>query len=338
MHLHTLPKIELHRHLAGSIRLETAFEMAHEAHLPVPARSPADLSAHLQVLQPMDDLSQVLKVFEFIARLFTREDHVERIAREVILDAAREHIKLLELRFSPDYLARSAGLSWDRLTEHLLEGVDKGRQEAGDIEVGLIAIVSRNLGVASAEKTANYASRWQDVLCGFDLADDERAWPSHKFARALAPLEALGLPLTVHSGEATGPEFVRDTLESLHPRRLGHGIAVAQDETMIEQVVRDRVAIEACPTSNVRTRSVPSFEAHPAKQLLDRGVLVTLNTDDPGLFDLTLTGELEVARERMGFSDEDLLKAQHNALQASFLPLEVRQAVADRYFEGVPVS
>ena len=338
MHIHALPKVELHRHLAGSIRLETAFDLAKEAHLPVPARSPQDLSAHLQVLEPMDDLGEVLEVFQFIAKLFTREDHIKRIAREVVLDAARENIKLLELRFSPDYLAHSAGLSWDRLTGYLLEGVEKGREEAGDIEVGLIAIVSRNLGVESAEKTADYALRWKDVLCGFDLADDERAWPSRMFVAALQPLEALGLPLTVHSGEATGPEYVKDTLESLRPRRLGHGIAVAADDALVEQVIRDQVAIEACPTSNVRTRSVPSFEAHPAKRLLDRGVRVTLNTDDPGLFDLTLTGELEVARESMGFTDDDLRTVQHHALRASFLPLEVRQTVADRYFDGVRLS
>ncbi len=338
MDVKSLPKVELHRHLAGSIRIETAFDMAEAAHLPVPARSPQDLSPYLQVLEPMEDLGQVLEVFQFIARLFTTETHIERIAREVILDAAAENIKLLELRFSPDYLSQSAGLSWDRLTGFLLEGVEKARQEAGDIEVGLIAIVSRNLGVASARRTADYARRWKDVLVGFDLADDERAWPSSMFVEALRPLEALGLPLTVHSGEATGPDYVKDTLDSLHPRRLGHGIAVAADDALIERVVREQVAIEACPTSNVRTRCVPSFAQHPAKTLLDRGAAVTLNTDDPGLFDLTLTGELEVAQTQMGFSGDDLLAVQHHALRASFLPLDVRTRIAQRHFHGLTLA
>ncbi len=338
MDLRALPKVELHRHLAGSIRLETAFDLAKRAHLPTPARSPQELSTHLQVLEPMNDLGQVLKVFEFIAKLFTSEDQIERVAHEVVLDAASEHICLLELRFSPDYLAQSAGLSWDRLTESILKGVQRACAEAPEIEVGLIAIVSRNLGVASAVRTADYARRWRDVLVGFDLADDEQAWPSRMFVDALRPLEELGLPLTVHSGEATGPAYVQDTLDSLRPRRIGHGVAVGADEALIERVIREKVTLEVCPTSNVRTRSVATFEDHPAKRLFDQGVSIAINTDDPGLFDLTLTGELTVARDRMGFTDEDLLAVQRQALQASFLPRDTRVRISERHFGGAPVE
>ena len=333
MNLHTLPKVELHRHLEGSIRLSTAFDLAREAHLPLPARNPEDLRPLLQVLEPMESLGQVLAVFDHIAKLFTSEVLVERLAYEVVCDAASDAIRLLELRFSPDYMARPAGLSWDRLTESILRGIDRASREH-DITVGLIAIVSRNLGVESAERTMDYARRWRSALVGFDLADDEVSWPSRLFADALRPLRELGLGLTVHSGEATGPEFVNDTLEALAPRRLGHGVAVARDEALIERVVREKITIEACPTSNLRTRAVPSLEAHPAKTLLDRGVCVTLNTDDPGLFDLTLTGELEVARTRMGFTDEDLVQVQRNALEASFLPAAAKRAAAVRWFGG----
>ena len=337
MNLQKMPKIELHRHLEGSIRLPTAFALARAARVNLPASSPEALRGALQVLEPMRDLASVLAVFELIGRLFTSVEIVERLAYEVVTDAALDNIKLLELRYSPDYMARHAGLSWDHMTEALIRGVHRASAEHG-VEVGLISIVSRSLGVPSARATMDYARRWRTALVGFDLADDEAAWPSHLFQEALEPLAALGLPLTVHSGEATGPEHVWDTLRALSPRRIGHGVAVAADPALVAEVRARGVLIEVCPTSNVRTRAVPSLADHPARTLFHAGVPLSINTDDPGLFDLTLTGELEVAREQMGFTDAELWTMQRQALAASFLPETTRDRVFQRNFTLDPLS
>lgn len=331
MNLHTMPKVELHRHLEGSIRLPTAFALARQAGVDLPASSPEALRGALQVLEPMRDLAAVLAVFDLIGRLFVRAEIVERLAYEVVSDAAADHIKLLELRYSPDYMARHAGLDWDAMTEALLRGVDRAAHEHG-VAVGLISIVSRSLGVDSARRTMDYARRWRSALVGFDLADDEASWPSSRFQEALEPLGALGLPLTVHSGEATGPEHVWDTLTALSPRRLGHGVAVGADGALIDEVRRRGVAIEVCPTSNLRTRAVPSLAEHPAHALWRAGVPISINTDDPGLFDLTLTGELEVARDHMGFTEAELLDVQRAALGSSFLETGTREALFARHF------
>lgn len=326
MNLITLPKVELHRHLEGSVRPQTALELARRYRLPLPTQDPAQLSAALQVLAPMDSLAQVLGVFDHIARLFADLEVVERLAQEVVVDAALDGVQLLELRFSPDYMARGAGLPWEGLLEAIQAGVARA-QATHPIAVGLVVIASRSLGVESAHHTARFAARHADAVVGFDLADDELSWPSRRFVQALAPLQGLGLGLTVHSGEAGGPEYVWDTLRSLAPQRLGHGVAVGSDPALAAEVRARGVTLEMCPTSNVRTRAVPSFAEHPAWRLAQEGLRVTLSTDDPGLFDLTLSGELALAGQAMGFTPAALVQAQRTALEASFLP-EVHKAPA----------
>lgn len=331
--LRALPKVELHRHLEGSVRLGTALELARRAGVDLPAHSPEALRGALQVLAPMDSLEQVLSVFGYIGRLFVDDAAVERLAYEAVIDAADDGVVLLELRFSPDYMAGAAGLDWDAMTEAVQAGVARARAER-DIAVGLIGIVSRSLGVASAQRTVAWARRWRDALVGFDLADDEVGWPSHLFTEVLAPVHELGLGLTVHSGEACGPSYVWDTLRALRPARLGHGVAVAADPELVAAVRDADVAIEVCPTSNLRTRAVPSLAAHPARALFGQGVQISINTDDPGLFDLTPTGELEVARDHMGFSEAELRAVQAQSLAASFLPAEIKAGVAARHFRA----
>lgn len=318
MDLHRMPKVELHRHLEGSVRLPTAFALAEAAHLALPASSPEALRRALCVLEPMDDLAAVLAVFDLIGRLFVSTDVVERLAYEVVCDAAAENIRLLELRYSPDYMSRRAGLDWDHMTEAILRGVARATAEH-DIVVGLIAIVSRSLGLVSARRTVDYALRWGDALVGFDLADDEVSWPSGLFREELARLEGAGLGLTVHSGEASGPAHVWETLRALSPRRLGHGVAVGADPALVQEVLRRGVAIEVCPTSNLRTRAVPSLREHPARALFQAGVPLCFNTDDPGLFDVTLTEELRLAHEEMGFTLDELQRIQRGAIFLSFL-------------------
>jgi adenosine deaminase len=204
-----------------------------------------------------------------------------------------------------------------------------------DVAVGLIAIVSRGYGPSSATRTAEFATRWRHALVGFDLADDEVSVPPAAFADAVARARAAGLAVTVHSGEGTAPAYVRESLEHFDPRRIGHGVAVADDPALIDRVVAAGVALEMCPTSNERTRAVPSLRAHPARELLRRGVAVTLNSDDPALFGIDLTHEWRVAREALGFTDADLARATGHALAASFLPPARVREVAARHFKWV---
>lgn len=332
MDLRSLPKVELHRHLEGAIRLQTIIDLYREVGQQLAARTPEELAPEAQVLRPMSSLTEVLTYFRVAQEAFRDYGAVERIAFEAVEDLATDSVRLAEIRFSPEFLCKPFELDWDRALEAILAGVDR----AGDLDVavGLIAIVSRSYGIESAERTVQFALRNREHLVGFDLADDELHHPAAMFADVLAPLREAGIPLTAHYGEAGGPEYPREAVQALGVSRLGHGVSVAWDPAVTELVVDRGVALEMCPTSNERTNAV-SLEHHPARRLLQEGARVTINTDDPGLFGIDLTHELSVAADVLGFDDNELKRITTNALEASFLPEAVKADVRQRHFGWV---
>lgn len=331
MDLRALPKVDLHRHLEGAIRLSTIIDVYREAGEPLPADTPEELAPMAQVLRPMDSLEEVLSFFHIAQGALRSYEAVERIAYEAVEDLASDNVRLAELRFSPDFMCRPAGLDWDGAMEAVLAGLRRARSEH-DVAVGLIAIASRSFGLESADRTVRFALRHRDHLVGFDLADDELAWPAREFVDVLGPLREAGLSLTAHYGESGGPEYPKEAIELLDVRRLGHGVSVAWSPEVTRLAIERGVVIEACPTSNARTRAVPSIAEHPARRLLHEGALVTINTDDPRLFGIDLTHELDVARRDLGFDRADLRAVTENAIAASFLPENVKQEVRRRHF------
>jgi adenosine deaminase len=336
MDLRTLPKVELHRHLEGAIRLQTIIDLYRDAGEPLEAKTPDKLAPKAQVLRPMKSLAEVLTYFLVAQGAFRDYAAVERIAFEAVEDLADDNVRLAELRFSPDFLCRPHELDWDKAMEAILAGVERATDL--DVAVGLIAIVSRSYGIESAERTVEFALRHRDHLVGFDLADDEINNPPAKFARALAPIRDAGIPLTAHYGESAGPEYPREAVQVLAVSRLGHGVSVAWDPAVTALVIERGVTLEMCPTSNERTNAVPSLGHHPARRLLQEGAVVTINTDDPGLFGIDLTHELSVARDVLGFDESDLRLVTANALDASFLPEAVKADVRRRHFGWVDAA
>ena len=332
--LKAVAKVDLHRHLEGAIRLQTLIDLYRDAGAPLPESTPEDLARRAQVLRPMDSLEAVLAVFGVAQRAFFDPEATERIAYEAVEDLANDGVRLAELRFSPHFLCAPNDLDWDEAMAAIARGVERASREH-DVAVGLIAIVSRNYGMESAERTVAFALRNRERLAGFDLAGDERAYPPSMYVDALAPIADAGIPLTAHYGESGGPQFPKEAIEALGALRLGHGVSVAWDPE-VTALARDRgVALEMCPTSNVRTHAVATIAEHPARALLDEGVRVTINTDNPGLFAIDLTQELEACRDDLGFTDDELRRVTQNALDASFVDDKVKADVRDRHFGWV---
>jgi adenosine deaminase len=331
MDLRTVAKVDLHRHLEGAIRLSTMLDLYRKAGTPLPERTPEELAPRAQVLGVMDSLEAVLARFPLAQGAFVDEAACERIAYEAVEDLARDQVRLAELRFSPEFLCEPHGLDWDAAMEAIVRGVERASNEH-DVAVGLIAIASRNYGLGSAERTVGFALRHRERLVGFDLAGDERAFPPSLYVDVLARLEGSGLKLTTHYGESGGPQYPGEAIEALGSLRLGHGISVAHDPEVTALARQRGVTLEMCPTSNLRTGGVPSLAEHPARRLLEQGVRVTINTDNPGLFAVDLTHELEAARDVLGFTDEDLRLATANALDASFLDEATKAEVRRRHF------
>ncbi len=331
MDLRALAKVELHRHLEGSLRLSTIVELSREAGVALPAETPEDLAPHALVREPLASLEEALARFAIAQNSVRTYEAVRRISSEAVEDLAAENVRLAELRFSPDFLCAPGGLDWDRAMEAILEGVGETAARH-DVAVGLIAIVTRENGPESARATAEFALRHREHLVGFDLAGIEVGFPPAMFAEALAPIRDAGLGVTTHYGESGGPEYPREAIEVLRSQRLGHGLSVARDAAVADLVAERGVTLEMCPTSNWLTGGVRRVEDHPARRLLRQGLSVTINSDDPGLFGIDLTHELEVARDALGFGEDDLRLATGNAIRASFLPDDIKADVRARHF------
>ena len=329
--LRALPKVELHRHLEGAVRLETMLELYRGSGRPLAEATAAELAPRAQVLQPVDSLEAVLSRFTVAQEAFWNAEACERIAYEAVEDLARDNVRLAELRFSPDFLCRPHDLDWDAALDAIVRGVERGSAEH-DVAVGLIAIASRNYGMASAERTLDFALRRREDFVAFDLAGDERSFPPSMYTEIVARMDGSGLKLTAHYGESAGPQFPREAIEALGALRLGHGVSVA-DDPEVTALARERdVTLEMCPTSNVRTRAVRSVREHPARRLLDEDVRVTISTDNPGLFAIDLTHELEACRDQLAFDEQDVRKISANALEASFVDEVTKADVRARHF------
>ena len=332
--LKATPKVDLHRHLEGSIRLGTLLDLHREHGHALPETSEAELAPSAQVLEPLSSLDEVLARFTIAQGAFFDEAACERIAFEAVEDLAADHVRLAELRFSPGFLCEPHGLDWDEAMAAIARGAERASARF-DVVVGLIAIASRNYGLESAERTAEFAWRHRDRLVAFDLAGNEQTHPPSLYTDVVAGLEGSGLHLTTHYGEAGGAEFPREAVEALDSERLGHGVSVAEDPSVIALVRERGVTLEMCPTSNRRTGAVDDLAEHPARRLLDQDVSVTINTDNPGLFAVDLTNELEVCVERLGFSDDDLRRVTSNAIDASFVDDRTKADVRPRHFGWV---
>jgi adenosine deaminase len=330
--LRSTTKVELHRHLEGAIRLATVFELSNQAGLPLPADSPESFAPHALIREPVDSLEEALRAFTYAQNAVRTYEAVRRIAREAVEDLHDEGVRLAELRFSPEFLCAPARLDWDAALESVLEGVAEATAAGRDVAVGLIAIFSRDYGMDSARRTVDFALRHRDRLVGFDIAGSELGYPPSLYVEVISPLVGSGLGLTTHYGESGPPEYPKEAIEILGPSRLGHGLSVSRDQDVTALVVERGVTLEMCPTSNWLTKGVATVDEHPIRELLQRGVKVTLNTDDPGLMGIDLVHEWQVARDRIGLSDEDFRAVTANALAASFLPHEVKADVRRRHF------
>jgi adenosine deaminase len=326
-----LPKAEIHLHLEGAIRTQTLVDIAREYHLDLPSFDPSELDKHVKVVDQMRDLNAVLEAFAIFQNSITSPQVVERIAWELFEDSARQNIKLLEVRFSPDWAFHGHNLDWDACLEGLLRAAERAERELG-MAVGYIAITSRSMGPESCVKTVDWAIRHRRDILGIDLADSEDMYPIREFVKPVMKAREAGLKVTVHSGENTPASAVVETIYAVSPDRIGHGIHIIEDPSAVELVKARGVTLEVNPWSNYLTNSVPSIEEHPLKRLFDLGVKVTINSDDPEVLETNLNNEYRIAHEVLGMSLKEIAVCNRYAAEASFLPRGKKQAVLERYF------
>lgn len=325
-----MPLIDLHRHLDGSVRVQTILDLGVKYNLPLPAWTVEELKPVVQVTSPQPGILAFFEKFRWQTLVMVDAESIRRIAYENVEDAFLGGLDYIELRFSPWFMAQAHQLDPNLVTQSVLEGVEDGRRDFG-IPVGLIGILSRTYGVETAMRELDIILSYRDSITGIDLAGDEIHFPGEFFVPHFQKARRLGLHITVHAGEATGPESVWQALNDLGAERIGHAVQAPEDPKLMDYLVEKRIPIESNLTSNVQTSTVSDYASHPLRLFMDKGICATINTDDPGISAIDLDYELNIAAPLAGLSGEQITQARLNSLEAAFLPEIEKQRIRQKY-------
>lgn len=326
--LASLTKVELHRHLEGSLRVATLCELAHRYDLDVP-RGFEELRRHVEMSRDGAGSRTFLSIFSLLRRFYLSPDVIRRLTREAIEDACNDNIRYLELRFTPVALSSTRRYPLKDVTEWVLEERRHACVAFPKIQIALIASVNRHESVALAEEVLRIAVDHKDEIVGIDLAGDEVNCSAEPFVGVFREAKREGLGVVIHAGEWAGPKAVRHAIQELGAVRIGHGIRVVEDAMVVELARDADVTFEVCPTSNLLSGAISRLSNHPLRRMLALGLKVTLNTDDPTIFNVTLTGELATAMEKLGLTFSEIKDVMLTAAASTFQPLAARESMIE---------
>ena len=326
--LKEMPKVDLHRHLEGSLRVESMQEVVRESGIKLPQHS--DFRRLVQVMQDEPLTSQnFLSKFAVLRLLYISPEVIQRFAYEVVADAAADGVKYLELIFTPVALSRQKNYPLGEVMDWVLESVRQAEKDLG-IKTRLIASANRHESVELAEQTARLAADRLDMgIVGLGLVGNEADFAAKPFLGIFREARQAGLELSIHAGEWNGPQNVREAIQDFGAKRIGHGVRAMEDPAVVELAREQGTVFEVCLSSNYHSGVFSPLEAHPIRDMLNAGLNVTLNTDDPGISNITLTDEYRIAFEKLGF-DLDLIQQRIlAAAQAAFLPADERSKLLE---------
>lgn len=317
MSLKEMPKIELHVHLDGSMRLETASELS--------SRPVEEIRDAMVAPSKCFDLSDYLTRFAFPISLLQTKDNLTRVAKELALDLREDGVMYAEIRFAPIFHTEK-NLSLEEVVDAVLMGLNQV-----DIPVGVILCLMRNVSKEDNIKTIEVAEKYLNKgVVGLDLAGDEKAYPTRDFREYFELIKEKQIPFTIHAGEADGKESLSSALD-LGTKRIGHGVRVIEDNDLLNTVRNRRTVLEVCPTSNIQTNVIETYKDHPIKKLFENHILVTVNTDNRTVSNITLTEEYNKLKETFNFSLLDFRRMNLDAIYGAFLTNEQKDELVRNY-------
>ncbi|MBN1812539.1 MAG: adenosine deaminase [Anaerolineae bacterium] len=310
-----MPKVELHVHLEGSIRPATLLRLARRNGFDLPAK---DVEG-LQDFYRFRNFAHFIEVYVTITCCLQTQDDYCLIAYEFGADCARQNVRYAEVTFSIFTNVTYAGLPWQAIVEGLNAGRARARAEFG-VDWRWVFDIVRDVP-DTQDQVVEIAIAAQDQgVVALGLGGSEKGFPPELFVQSFERARQAGLHSLPHAGEIASPESIWNALKLLHAERIGHGVRCVEDPALIDYLREQQVPLEVCPTSNVCLGVFPSYEAHPLRRLWDDGLLITVNSDDPPLFNTDLNHEYEVLVDHFGFTADELEQVSLNALRASFLP------------------
>jgi adenosine deaminase len=322
-----LPKVELHRHLEGSLRVKTMMEIvrAHE----MDVKNTGYLRPLVQVDQEDPyTFENFLAKFGTLRLFYKSPDIIKRITWEAVEDAARDHIRYLELRFTPVALSRAEGFPITQVVDWVIDSVQEASAHF-DILVRLLVSINRHESVAQAQKVIEIALDKKDRgIVGVDLAGNEADFSGEPFQEVFRIAQESGLRVTIHAGEWGGAENVKQAIEVLGAERIGHGIRVLEDPSTVALARERGTLFEVCVTSNHHSGVVENITDHPIRQMIQQGLNVTINTDDPSISRINLSSEYQTVNQVLGLPIKEVGERVVAAAQGAFLPDDLRAKLA----------
>lgn len=319
-----MPKIDLHRHLEGSLRLGTLQEVAGE-YFP---ELLSTLNQTVQVL-PSEPATpeNFLAKFRTLRNFYLSLDLIKRFVYECVEDAANDGLVYLELRFCPSALSHFRP---DLLPEVIASVVNSAQQASRqfDLPLRLLVCLNRHEPLELAEHiVSNMWPFLSEGIAGVDLAGDELNFSALPFQNLLLDAKNRGLALTVHAGEWGGAENVSEAMNILKANRIGHGVRILESEDAVAEAVDQQIPLEVCLTSNIQSGVYSSLKKHPINKMLEAGLNVTINSDDPQISRITLSSELQLLKQQFGLSLDHIFQAQLASIAASFLPAQHQEKI-----------
>lgn len=330
--LQTIPKIDLHRHMEGSLRLATLAEIAHEHGLDIASYDADTLRPLVQMMDDEPNFQTFLAKFTLLRKFYTSKESVMRIAYEAVADCAHDNVKYLELRFNPVAQAYHQGFSFEDVADWVIAAV-KQAEATFDITVRLIIQLGRHEPQFARHLAELAVARKNEGIVALDLAGDEEHYSAEKFIDVLQWAKSQGMFITAHAGECQHcpVKNITEAIEVLQVDRIGHGVQAAQSEPIMALLREKQITLEMCPTSNIQTAAIDRITRHPLLEFHRRGIPVTINTDDPSISNITLTDEYMVAMRDIGISFDDLRTMILNAANAAFLPADERATLVAQF-------
>jgi len=317
--LRALPKTDLHCHLDGSLRLGTILELAEQQHTKLPADTPEGLARAIHMGQTCASLEDYLTAFDVTLAVLQTEEALYRAAHELALDCAAENVRYLEVRYSPVLHTRQ-GLKPTTIVDAVLLGLRDAARQTG-IRSNVIICGIRHIDPQTSVRLAELAVAYKGKgVVGFDLAGAEEGHPARRHREAVQLILDNNVNVTIHAGEAYGPESIAQAVHYCGAHRIGHGVRLRENGELLNYLNDHRIPLEMCPSSNLQTGSVSSLASHPLRFYFDFGLRVSINTDNRLITDTTLTKELLLAHRELGFSLDDLCTVLVQGFKSAFLP------------------
>jgi adenosine deaminase len=323
--IRAMPKVELHVHLQGATQPETLLHLAQRNQIPLPAATVDELRAWYT----FRDFDHFIAIYDLICECFRSGDDIDWAMREFISGQAAQNILYTELTFTPPRY-----IPWEEQWAALSRARAWGQQTYG-ILVNYVLDIPREYDAATGLLIADWCIRAQDDgVVALGLGGPEVGNPAERFAEAFQWARAAGLPTVPHAGEVVGPEGIWDALTHADPVRIGHGVRCLEDPALVQHLREQKIALEVCPTSNVLLGVCNLWASHPLPELLAAGLIVTLNSDDPPMFNTTLTEEYIRGAETFGWGRAQIKALVMNAVQVSLLSMHQKLLLAERVSNG----